>query len=371
VKQVLERPELPSVSPKSDTRGTAASDTKAQVTALRLEGVGPREIARRLGVTPNTVAGHLWRAGMTAQRPVYAPKPSRTRPPRTPCPPLAGRQDVFVPKWGPEKVAEVRSLYQAGVTMTEISRRTGVPMGTLPIMWRDLPRRRKQDWSSAAKPRPFRLAVLVATFTGESQVKAAKRLGCSPHSIPNWMRDPDLVAEARAIADEVNARREVEREAERVAKLEAEAAEAARIAEINAPILAAITDERHRSMMMFRASGASLDFVGKNNGVTRERIRQIEIIYRLKGLIIPGAKPLSEASARLAYVPRGRSPGRPRKDGTPAVRKERPDFYSQAHAVIAGLKSPRPMRLSDEERQRRSDWGRELASRRHGRDASA
>lgn len=36
-----------------------------QIVALRKEGVGPREIARRLALTPQTVAGVLFRAGLT------------------------------------------------------------------------------------------------------------------------------------------------------------------------------------------------------------------------------------------------------------------------------------------------------------------
>ncbi len=38
---------------------------KEQIIALRKEGVGTREIARRLAVSPGSVAGHLHRAGMT------------------------------------------------------------------------------------------------------------------------------------------------------------------------------------------------------------------------------------------------------------------------------------------------------------------
>lgn len=38
---------------------------KEQIVALRKAGVGPREIARRLSVSPSVVAGHLFRAGLT------------------------------------------------------------------------------------------------------------------------------------------------------------------------------------------------------------------------------------------------------------------------------------------------------------------
>ena len=40
-------------------------ERNAKIIALRNEGVGPREIARRLGVTANVVAGVLHRAGLT------------------------------------------------------------------------------------------------------------------------------------------------------------------------------------------------------------------------------------------------------------------------------------------------------------------
>lgn len=40
-----------------------------QIVALRQEGVGPREIARQLELSPNVVAGVLRRAGLAAQDP--------------------------------------------------------------------------------------------------------------------------------------------------------------------------------------------------------------------------------------------------------------------------------------------------------------
>jgi DNA-binding CsgD family transcriptional regulator len=43
-------------------------DTRDEIIRLRSEGVGPREIARRLGVNPNSVAGVLFRAGLTSER---------------------------------------------------------------------------------------------------------------------------------------------------------------------------------------------------------------------------------------------------------------------------------------------------------------
>lgn len=56
-------------------------DRNAKIIALRQEGVGPREIARRLGISPNVVAGVLHRAGLShAQRALYAyPEEFRAR----------------------------------------------------------------------------------------------------------------------------------------------------------------------------------------------------------------------------------------------------------------------------------------------------
>ena len=44
---------------------SAAGERNSRIIALRKAGVGPREIARRMGLSSSTVAGVLFRAGAT------------------------------------------------------------------------------------------------------------------------------------------------------------------------------------------------------------------------------------------------------------------------------------------------------------------
>lgn len=43
------------------------TDRNALICAMRREGVGPREIARRMGLSPSTVSGVLSRAGLATR----------------------------------------------------------------------------------------------------------------------------------------------------------------------------------------------------------------------------------------------------------------------------------------------------------------
>lgn len=142
---------------------------------------------------------------------------------------------------------------------------------------------------------------IAAVLAGQSHNKAAKMIGASAQSlIKKWLRDPELRAKGETLylraKEDAAARAAAARaEAERLAE-----EEAARVWAINEPILEAMP-HRHRSMLVRRINGETLQEVGDLFGVTRERVRQIEVRWRLtRGLIVPGAKPLNEeAAARL------------------------------------------------------------------------
>jgi hypothetical protein len=80
---------------------------------------------------------------------------------------------------------------------------------------------------------------------------------------------------------------------------------------------------RDRDMLERRIAGETLEEIGKSYSVTRERVRQIEVKWRLKGLIVPDARPLTDASARL--LERKPRPGNPpkRKNNLSEAERER------------------------------------------------
>jgi hypothetical protein len=118
--------------------------------------------------------------------------------------------------------------------------------------------------------------------------------------------------------------------------------------------------ERHRAILERRIAGQTLQEIGEAFGITRERVRQIEVKWRTQGLIVPGARPLSDVSAaRLGWhEPKRRGP----KPKTPT------DFWAVAMAAAPGAPK-NPYRISETERERRRQWGRGLAAIRGGAPA--
>lgn len=204
-------------------------------------------------------------------------------------------------KYAPEVVAEVERLYGEGVTLRGISAETGIPIGTLPTMLRSLPRRRRVVWSTKRRDDALKVAAVAAALTGEGVERAAKRLGTCSSSIAKWKRDRAIFEAASAMAERINAEKAA-RLAEEDAELEACAQlERERVAVANAPIFDKMSP-RHAAMMRMRVAGCSLQEVGDRFDITRERARQIEVRWRFKGLIVPGARELTEASKRYSFA---------------------------------------------------------------------
>lgn len=180
--------------------------------------------------------------------------------------------------------AVIGRCHREGVALREIPR---TPQG---------PTSRKYK---GGKDDGFRVAVVCAIFTGESNAKCSRRLSISLGSINRWRRDPEIAAQAKALASRVNALHAA-RQADREAAEETSAQqECERLGRVNAAVLARMP-ERHRKMMERRIDGETLEQVGAVWGLSRERIRQIEVRWRLEGLEVRQTRPLNrDAAERL------------------------------------------------------------------------
>jgi DNA-directed RNA polymerase specialized sigma24 family protein len=273
------------------------------------------------------------------------------------------------PPWPPERHQRLLVLAEAGLSGREIAGELGVSRNavlgychrhgvSLPLTQRKrkLQGRRKSAASPRAKAtskfrpghpafrsRPFgqrafsddQIAIAIAArLAGASRPKASRMIGAGQQIISQWEQKPELMAKGRALFEIARADA-AQRAAERRER-EAAAAEARRLTveRTNWPILGRMP-ERHRAMMERRVAGESLQEVGDAFGVTRERVRQIEVKWRLRGLIVPTA--LHEVSdvARDRFGPK---PTRPAKVAR------------------------RPYNISDAERARRSERMRQTSA---------
>ena len=75
---------MPFILPTRRSQGGAAA-VRAEIEALRREGVGPRAIAQRLHLTHGQVAGHLHRAGLCIPSKPPVPKVAVLEFPPTGC----------------------------------------------------------------------------------------------------------------------------------------------------------------------------------------------------------------------------------------------------------------------------------------------
>lgn len=309
--------------PQPDRSSAAQSQTTKQMTEgwndlrrdelKRLAAAGERVavIAQALGTTRNAVIGYARRNNIAL---LYKRPPAAPKPPRDPS-----RSRKRIP---PEMIAQVRALWSDGATYSRIVAETGVAAGTIGHIVCALPKRRVVTWSTRARDEAFRITCLVASLTGESQASIAKRLKTSTASIGHWKKDSTLLAKAQALANTIKARWAAEQAAADAEKARLAAEERARIDAINAPILAKMSS-RDRDALTLRIDGATLEEISQLHGITRERVRQIEVKWRMRGLIVPGANPLSEAAKRMVYRPTGHPRGRPR--------------LNTAHSAGAGL----------------------------------
>lgn len=303
-----------------------------------------REIANALGKTRNAVIGRAARKGVKLRdRPAAKPKAPRQ--------PHAERPRTRI---APELRAKARELYLAGLTYAEISAQTGISTGNFAGLFRDLPKRRQGMKTGKRYDHAFKVSAVAATMTGESFRKASARLGPEEKSIHAWKANPAVFVDAEALAARVKAAWGAEQERLRIEAEAAAEAERVRIETNNEPIFA-LMSERTQRMLRSRVAGQTLQQVGDAFGVTRERVRQIEVRWRAQGLIVPGAEPLSEAAIER-FGPKNGKPGRPRR--TPAAFP-----YELAHSILDGAKpARRPYRISDEERARRAERMRRVGA---------
>lgn len=223
----------------------------------------------------------------------------------------------------------------------------------------------------AFRSRPFgarafsddQIAVAIAArLAGASRPKASALIGAKQQIMCKWERIPELAAMGRELFERAKADAAVRLATRLQEEAAADLAERQRIDAVNAPVLAMIKG-RDRDICERLIAGETLQAIGDRYGVSRERIRQIECRWRVRGLEVPGKRELSEAALETLKSGPIRPQGRPRK----AI-----DFWSEAHKVKAPKKPRRAIRLSDAERTRRAQWIRSVAHKRwEGRATAA
>lgn len=166
-----------------------------------------------------------------------------------------------------------------------------------------------------AHPNSLRLEALTAFYGGESCDRISKRLGIAGASIPQWRKKyPELDAKARAAAECIKSETAAKaREAVAVTVANREA-EMALVRERNDFVLPQMP-QRDREVCVAFVEGGTLSEIGDRHGITRERVRQIVLRWRVRGLTLPSEreKPLTDSQMKLVtkHVP-GRRRGRPK-----------------------------------------------------------
>lgn len=228
-----------------------------------------------------------------------------------------------------------------------------------------------KDGRGIPKPDALRLEALTAFYAGESYDRVAKRLPVSIAAMRNWRRDrPMLDATARKAGAEVRAERSAASEAA-TAKAKADQEAAMDGIRLRNEAALAQMSQRDREVCTAFVEGDTLQVIGDRHGITRERVRQIVLRWRVRGLEIPPERdsPLTDAQMRhlTKYVP-GRRRGRPRKDRTPKLLPE-----EQAWLGMVGLefesearKPKRNLSLSPERREWLTEHMRKVGLSRRG-----
>jgi DNA-binding CsgD family transcriptional regulator len=156
-------------------------------------------------------------------------------------------------------------------------------------------------------PLEFRAAALAEYLAGRGLRKTAQKYRVHPHSIMNWRADARAYAYADIIASEL---RETDQAAarERLKQIEESVAEVARLdRQIAEEMLARnrevmpLLSERERFMVEHYLGGESMEQVGLHFGITRERVRQILVSTKRKGIIFPEGKVRGEHGT---YIPK-------------------------------------------------------------------
>lgn len=325
------------------------TEKHARLVELAAQGLSVKNIAAELGMTRNAIIGRARREGVAL---LYRPPAAEPRPPRDP------RERGH--RYGVDVKERARQLYSGGATYASIMAATGIPLGYISQVCRGLPRRRPEAPKAKRYDFAFKVAAVAAVLTGESYRRASERLGPEERSIIVWSKREDVRQAAEAIAARVKAAHEAEQKRQRqIAEEEAEA-ERIRAETANAPILATMPP-RHRAICERRVAGQTLQQIGDAFGVTSERIRQIEVRWRMQGLIVPGARPLNEVAARK-LMDRLHVSGGGRRPKAKPYEPLGCNPFELAHDILDGRRKRRPMRLTPEERQRRAEHMRRVAA---------
>lgn len=234
------------------------TENDAMLRKLAQDGLSAKKISDELGCTRNAVIGRCHREGI----------------------PLKGQAAVC----SQEAIDLARKLYVDRVTYEEISRRTGIPKGSIGFHVHGLKKRRvskkpKKIRYSKVNDRVLALAALVAAELGESQNLVSKRMRFKRDCWRFWRLDEDLIRMAKAKAVEMKTRYR-----ERQATIKAQ--QRAEINRINAPIMEKIPTA-HRIAMLHRVNGKTQREAGAIVGISGARIGQIERRWVAYGLIIP------------------------------------------------------------------------------------
>lgn len=295
-----------------------------EIISLRSQGMRPCEISKRLKVTKGVVAGALYRAGMTERtdwrsRPPLPPQAQKPHKNREPRPAGSMAEKMKKASW---RRMEAQRLYDEGKTYAEIGAAIGVVTNGVSSYVLNK-RRRNGILSTKKKSADVRLAALTRFYAGESYDSIAKALNVSKGSIRSWRLIPDLDRASRSAGEALYAERQAA-EAEIAAQASmAREAERADAESGNAEILARMPD-RHRLIVLGRLSGKTLQEVGDEFCVTRERIRQIVNKWRLRGLVIFEAPELTDAVRNSRVMNTSERRGRTAKERPPKEKRERP-----------------------------------------------
>jgi DNA-binding CsgD family transcriptional regulator len=228
-----------------------------RVVTLAAAGLTGAEIAVQLETTRSSVLGHCHRSGV--KLPMTSDKAERARPP--------ARTKTLKAKLGRHFAA-------------------------------DHPVRRKRDLGARAFTVEEIATAIAAHMAGLSRNKAAKLIRASAQSLSsNWLKQPDLVAAGRDLFE--RAKGDAAALAAKRRELEDFQAETQRLTRerVNWPILGRMS-ERHRAMMERRIEGQTLQEIGDAFNVSRERVRQVEVCWRVEGLLIPGSRRLNMDAAQ-------------------------------------------------------------------------
>jgi DNA-binding CsgD family transcriptional regulator len=338
--------------------GVWTEQMQAMLEQLAAEDKSAREIGQALGVSRNAVIG---RAGRTAvqlrfKRPPAAPRPPRQLRPRVEHKDPASRAARKASRREARDIA--RAMYLAGDTYASIAAETGYSITYIGIVTKGLPRRRPAAVRTGVRyGLGARVAMVADILAGDSAACVSRRWGATETTLAKYLTDPSVIHAAMARSIEILSARCLVAGADGALAALSARDEAESRDLINRPILADMSP-RDREAMLARIAGETLEQIGRRHGITRERVRQIEVKWRCRGLQIPGATPLSAAAERMALARKstGHRPGRP-------ARRPEGDFFAAAHAILAaeiGGKR-KPYRVSDEERARRAERMRKVS----------